>query len=192
MGYRAAKEAGIMNPTAKDIVDYNPEKINKDVDNIRNKVLSSDVDALVTKLKALDKVMPGGIDGESKIPNYGDYRWAAAKRLPENMGRKFLNENEARLKQAVDSIMMTVRKIQSGTAVSASEQGIIDRVLGTDVFSNSSDLRAGMKSIRDMAKARVEAILNPASEQSLQKYYSKPDAIRLDDPLFNNAMPIDQ
>jgi hypothetical protein len=187
LGWKGARDRGIVEPTADDIRNFNPDNISVDMEQVRTKILDQKVDPLIVKLKKLDKILPGGIDGNGKMENYGDWRWFAAKTIPYDIGKTRLTEKEAQLKTTVDGIMADIRLMQAGTAVSAKEEAVIKQVLGMDLFSRESDLREGMRNVRDLARSRLATILGPLSPVSMERYKSQREAITLDDPIFKNA-----
>jgi hypothetical protein len=185
-GYFAARELGIAEPTITQAVQLNPEKISKDVNDISKSILEHKVSSVVTGLENINK-LAGGIDNDKEIPGYGSARWIAASKAPNDMARKYLTPEESKLKSAIDSLTSDIRLMRSGQAVSQSEQAMIDRVLGTNLFSTSANLKTGMRNIRDITKNLINAILTGKDRPSVEAYLKKPNAINPESGILQNG-----
>lgn len=184
-GYISARERGIANPTVEEAYQLNPAKVSKDVEQINDEMLQNKVLPVLTNLEKINTYV-GGIDNDNAVPGYGTATWAVASKVPEGIARGILTREQSRLKSAIDALMSDIRLMKSGQAVSKSEQEILDRVLGTNLFSDSRSLKDGLRNVRDVTKTVINTILNK-DKPSVEEYLKRPNSIRPDTGVLKGA-----
>ena len=190
LGFQGAQDAGIANPTASDIVNYNPKKIEQDRARISSRIQSEKLDQVYGPLINVDNVI-GGIDSKDPIPGIGDIRAGLATFAPAGLDEKALRANEKRIKQAVDNLRNKILMMTSGQAVTPSEAERAYKALGTGAFSSSDSLRNGLRTTRDIIKVGLQSIESGYSKQSNDAYRENPVAVHSGLPFFNKKARAD-
>lgn len=127
---------------------------------------------------ALDKLNKKiGIDGTDDIPGVGQ-----TASLPGLV----ISQDGKEVRQLVQQLTNTILKARSGGAVTPQEADRLLEELGTGLTKTDEDLRRGLRSVRDMFRAKVALAESGAPEDSLALYRQRKGAIHSDSDVFRS------
>jgi hypothetical protein len=184
LGYQNAIDNGIQNPTAADIVNYNPKKIEMDRNKISTKTQGNMIPDTVALLTEIDNLI-GGINGTGKIDGIGaEYAGANAPVIGGLIGRATLTQNQRDIRGTVGRLRDILIKKQAGGNVTANEWERASQSLAAGAFVTPDDLRRALKTTAQLQKRELSAIESGFSAPSIKAFRENTESIHSQLPVF--------
>lgn len=153
---KSNKEIALINAAARDngivrdrLLQKQADKLDNDTQKLEKRI-GDITPGIVTKLKNLDALVPGGIEGneETEVPGVGPGQFL----VPDFM----MGADASDIQQNARGLAADLIKLQSGTAASDKEVDRKMKELGMSSTSKSSTFRSGIKRLRQQLSVELK------------------------------------
>lgn len=185
-GYENAIAAGIENPTAQDIFDWDPKNLNNDVLKLKTDMTGNSIPETVDILSQIDHMIGnGGIDGQGPIPGIGpEYSYGNLPLVGGLLTSYKMDPKAREIRQTVGRLRDALIKKQAGGNVTDNEWKRAAESLAAGAFTKPEDLRNALKTTRSLIYREISSKEAGYSGAARETYQSRNGSIHSQLPIF--------